>query len=218
MKKVMIFVLCILFICFSSVFVRADSLDDVFEVETVKTDEVIENMDILNDLANEYLRFQKKQIVDPKIMGFSHGELQNATLNSPFSFYVFDNEGEIISCDSWIYPVVSKEKVIAILEMSYNEETSDYCYTFGKAYSDKLNDVLNSSVFGKGSILFIGRVKDKIIISDGSISEILFEIPSRERSIITENMISVISEKVMDNVIIMNHGGIWRKVYFMQPR
>ena len=84
-----------------------------------------------------------------------------------FEEYVFDTSGRIVSDDTLAYPVIYNDEIIAVLEVYYDNTTDAYYYTFGKAYAENLNELRYESDVNTNANLIIGRVADKLFITDG---------------------------------------------------
>ena len=132
----------------------------------------------IDTFAQEYLEKMKGQLSNPEILGMTDKEFTGAALGGVFSTYLFDKEGNLISEDGLAYPVFYNDKMIAILETSYDSEVLTYTYTFGRSYADKLEQILITGNLDDTKGLIVGRIADKFFITDGVHVEIILECPA----------------------------------------
>ncbi len=141
-------------------------------------------------LAEDYLLLMKKQFSEnPYALGFVGDELSDCRLGKVFVLYVFSDDGRITSQNSFVYPIIYGDKIIAVLEMYYDSITSQYYYTFGKAYAEDLNVAVLNSDIDTNKKLVLGRVGNRLFVTDGKEVETVQKIPlSQEDSISSEKL------------------------------
>jgi hypothetical protein len=58
--------------------------------------------------------------------GFTFNELLNLQLGNPFTIYIFDDNLQIVSSNSWVFPILYKEDIVGVIESSYDAVTARY--------------------------------------------------------------------------------------------
>jgi hypothetical protein len=104
-------------------------------------------------------------------LGFTHAEVLSLQIGTPFSIYSFDEEMTLISnkqTNVLIFPILSLNKIDAIMEVSYDFASEEYNYTFGRKYAEELDSLRYSHVFADNSDLIIGHIRGKLFATDGT--------------------------------------------------
>lgn len=130
-------------------------------------------------LAAQHLQTMKGQIGDScTAIGFSHDVFYNMTASTPFTVYTFDEDGNILTDDVYMSPLIYAEKIVGTIGIYYDTETSSYHYSLGTTYAKELNELFNSTDLDANSGLVIGRLGEKLFATDGVSATILFENPN----------------------------------------
>ncbi len=76
-----------------------------------------ETSDSVDALAANHLSSMKQQFAStPAALGFDKAELSNAALGTAFTLYVFNENGQIVSDDTLVYPVIYDNEIVAVVE------------------------------------------------------------------------------------------------------
>lgn len=210
MKKYLSFFLAIIFACSMSVTAFAASSDSVSKIAPadllVASETTSDSVDVL---AAEHLTAMKLQFAgNPSALGFDVDELSGAALGSAFTLYVFNTNGQVVSDETLVYPVLYNNEIIAVLEAYYDNTSSAYYYSFGKAYAEDLNEIRYGSVVNTDANLVIGRIADKLFITDGSNVDIIYEMPVDQATTISvneiENVCAVLSQNASTSFSAIN--------------
>ena len=202
MKRFFSLFLSIILICSMSVTAFADSVDSADSVSPAKLHVAREaGSDTVDMLAAEHLSTMKLQFAaNPSALGFGADELSCALLGNAFTLYVFDTSGRIVSDDTLAYPVIYNDEIIAVLEVYYDNTTDAYYYTFGKAYAENLNELRYESDVNTNANLIIGRVADKLFITDGSNVDVIYEMPVDQIASVSSVDIESVCDVLAQNV------------------
>lgn len=202
MKRFFSLFLAIILICSMSVTAFADSVDSADSVSPAKLHVAREaGSDTVDMLAAEHLSTMKLQFAaNPSALGFGADELSCALLGNAFTLYVFDTSGRIVSDDTLAYPVIYNDEIIAVLEVYYDNTTDAYYYTFGKAYAENLNELRYESDVNTNANLIIGRVADKLFITDGSNVDVIYEMPVDQIASVSSVDIESVCDVLAQNV------------------
>ncbi|MCG8499180.1 MAG: hypothetical protein MJB12_02070 [Firmicutes bacterium] len=139
----------------------------------VASEATITNVD---NLASIHLSSMKSQFAsNPSLIGFSSSELSDSSLGNAFTLYVFNENGQVISDDTQVYPVIYANQIVGILEVYCDSITSEYAYTFGKSYAEKLNNLRYVSNIDTSNNLIIGRIANKLFITDSNEVDIILD-------------------------------------------
>lgn len=178
MEKYLLFLLTVLAVCslkVTDVMVSKDTdkTKITTEYRLAKSRKNTTNIDCN---AQKQLKKMKKQFqTEPDVLGMTKKELAGASLGNAFTIFLFDKNGKLLSDHGLVYPVFFKGKIIAILEMDYDRDTFAYTYTFGKAYADKLGQILCEGNIDSQKGLIVGRIANKFFITDGVHVEIILD-------------------------------------------
>ena len=202
MKRFFSLFLAIILICSMSVTAFADAVDSADSVSPAKLHVAREaGSDTVDMLAAEHLSTMKLQFAaNPSALGFGADELSCALLGNAFTLYVFDTSGRIVSDDTLAYPVIYNDEIIAVLEVYYDNTTDAYYYTFGKAYAENLNELRYESDVNTNANLIIGRVADKLFITDGSNVDVIYEMPVDQIASVSSVDIESVCDVLAQNV------------------
>lgn len=201
MKKYLSFFLAVLLVCSMSMTAFAASNDSTGKISPanlrVASKDTQAGVDVL---AAEHLTTLKRQFSgNPSALGFTADELSGAALGTAFTLYVFNTNGQIVSDETLVYPIIYNNEIIAVLEMYYDSTSSAYCYTFGKAYAEDLNEIRYESAVNTDANLVIGRIADKLFITDGSKVDIIYNMPVDQPTTISTNEIKNVCSVLTKN-------------------
>ena len=202
MKKYISIFLAVLLVCSMSITAFAASNDSTEKIIPANLRVASEDTSAgVDALAAEHLSTTKCQFSgNPSALGFTADELSGAALGTAFTLYVFDTDGRIVSDETLVYPIVYNNEIIAVLEMYYDSASSAYCYTFGKAYAEDLNEIRYESAVNTDANLIIGRIADKLFITDGSKVDIIYNMPVDQAATISTNEIKNVCSDLAKNV------------------
>ena len=202
MKKYLSFFLAILLVCSMSMTAFAASADSDVQITPADLRVASGATSIqVNALAAEHLSTMKYQFSgNPSALGFTADELSGAVLGTAFTLYVVNTNGQIVSDETLVYPVIYNDEIIAVLEVYYDTTSSAYHYTFGKAYAEDLNEIRYESVVNATANLVIGRIEDKLFITDGSNVDIIYEMPVEQATNISVAEIETLCSNLTQNV------------------
>ncbi len=83
---------------------------------------------------------------------------------------------------------------------AYDNTTDAYYYTFGKAYAENLNELRYESDVNTNANLIIGRVADKLFITDGSNVDVIYEMPVDQIASVSSVDIESVCDVLAQNV------------------
>jgi hypothetical protein len=144
----------------------------------------------INELASQHLMTMKANLAfNPAAFGFNSTELSSLTLGGPFTIYNFDENSQLVSNDVYAFPLIYLNEIVGIIEVYYDTSTSNYSFTFGKSYGEKLNELRNDRSFGADTNLVIGRIGDKLFATDGNNVKILLDKQAQGATAVTKEQI-----------------------------
>lgn len=149
----------------------------------------------INELASQHLIEMKTALAyNSAAFGFSSTELSMLTLGGPFTIYTFDENSQLVSNDVYAFPLIYLNEIVGIIEAYYDTSTSNYCFTFGKSYGEKLNELRNDRSIGADTNLIIGRIGDKLFATDGNNVKILQDTQAQGVTAVTKEQIESSSD------------------------
>lgn len=135
-------------------------------------------------LAAEYLESVRVPIGSScTALGFSSEVFMNMTVGTPFVVHRFTEEGEIISDDIYMCPLIYNGDIVGQIEIYYDPISLTYCYSMGTAYAEPLDDLVQTSVLSNGDNLVFGNMGDKFFATDGQSVFVLFDAPIEDECI-----------------------------------
>lgn len=183
MKKYLLFLFTVLTVCSLRVTdaMAAQNIESVTtDFRLAKSQEVTSDVDAYaqkywKNTKEQFQNLSKEQFQDISAgMGITEEELAGASLGEAFTIYGFDKNGKVVSDDALAYPVFYNGKMIALLEMGYDSAASN-TGTFGKSCADRLDQILHSGDLDTTKGLILGRIADKLFLTDGVHVEIILE-------------------------------------------
>lgn len=127
------------------------------------------------DLATAYLKNAKETMYsDAPAMGFNQTEFSELALGTPFTIYNFDENGILVSDDTYCCPLLYNGQVSATILMRYLPQTQQYSYTFGKVYADSLNSIQTCRSLNTRQSLAVGAMDGVLFVTDGQKAEPIF--------------------------------------------
>ena len=152
-------------------------------------------------LAANHLASMKNQIFDTcETLGFDKNVFLNMCVGTPFTVYSFDSNGNILSDDVHMCPLLYLGDVVGTIGVYYDAESSSYCYSLGTTYALELNELFHSKKMDKRSGLVIGHLADKLFATDGRNTTILFDEPSNGRASVDVNEICDVCKAIRSSV------------------
>jgi len=96
-------------------------------------------------------------------------------LGNPFTIYLFSEDLALIDSNSIVFPVLSNNEIVGILETRHEPGSDDYAFTFGKSYGEELNNLRYQHIFGAENRLVIGQMGTKLFATDGEETTIFID-------------------------------------------
>lgn len=138
-------------------------------------------------------------ITNPGALGFTAAELSGMQIGNPFSIYVFDEELNITSTDAIVFPLLYLNNIIGVMEGTYDASSESCCFTFGKAYGNELNNLINQ--YTARANIVIGRLGDKLFATDGTIATTLLDTTVTGSLEVTNDRINASTASIMSEAM-----------------
>lgn len=172
MKKVislLLVAMMVLSLCPSVLAARVDENRNVKISATCSKD--------VSQLAAQHLRSMQEQLgADCVAIGFQPDVFMNMTAMTPFTVYTFDENGKIVSNDTYMSLLIYSSRVVGTIGIGY-DESGNYCYSLGTNYAEEMNTLLHSTDLTVNEGIVVGRFGDKLFATDGIRVKILLETP-----------------------------------------
>lgn len=145
------------------------------------------------DLATAYLKNAKETMYsDAPAMGFNQTEFSELALGTPFTIYNFDENGILLSDDTYCCPLLYNGQVSATILMRYLPQTQQYSYTFGKVYADSLNSIQTCRSLNTRQSLAVGAMDGVLFVTDGQkVEPIFYENAEVQKNFRSQNLQAV---------------------------
>ena len=126
--------------------------------------------------ALQHVNSMKETLIHtPEIFGFTAQELSDMLVGNPFSILVYDDGVGFTSTNSFVFPLLFQGRIIGVLEVSFDVSSDHYCFSFGKAFGNELNELINLSTYDNSNGLYIIRIDEWLLATDGEKSTILLD-------------------------------------------
>lgn len=197
MKKIVAMILSILLCISCAPKVMATESEKLSDINVAST-----ASESISTLAAQHLKNMKVQLdTSCETLGFSYTTFMNMSTGTPFTVYTFDTDGNVVSDDVYLCPLIYSNQIVGTIGIYYDTLSSSYCYSISTSHAAQFNELMYTTRLNRSSGVVIGHIGDKLFATDGTNVLVLFDEPGDDSNSVNISHIKEICGIVKSNAI-----------------